>query len=73
MKNNSTDNYYNKEWRIAQQFHDKAIIPLAVNGYDLRRDYHQSFEAIAGTHTGYNLMDSDGFFQLITAINQLIS
>lgn len=73
LKLGSTDNYYNKEWRIAQQFHDKAVIPLAVNGYDLRRDYHQSFEAIAGTHTGYNLMDSDGFFQLITAINQLIS
>lgn len=33
------DHYYNKEWRMAQQFNDKAIIPLAINGYNLCADY----------------------------------
>lgn len=71
LKRGDTDNYYNKEWRIAQQFKDKVIIPIAVNGYDMRSDYHQVFEKIvAGTLTGIDLMTSDGFQKTISSINE---
>lgn len=66
-----TDNYYNKEWRIAQQFRDKTIIPVAINGYNLRSNYHTKFEEIIGMKvSGINLMDSDGFAKLVASINE---
>lgn len=71
LKSGVTDHYYNKEWRMAQQFDDKAIIPLAINGYDLHADYHQSFESIINKQlSGINLMDIDGFPKLIASINE---
>ena len=71
LKRGDTDHYYNKEWRIAQQFDDKTIIPLAINGYDLRADYHQVYESVINQQpSGIDLMDSDGFFKLITSINE---
>ena len=71
LKRGDTGHYYNKEWRMAQQFKDKTIIPLAINGYDLRADYQQSFESIIDQKpSGIDLMDSDGFFKLITSINE---
>lgn len=73
LKRGDTDHYYNKEWRIAQQFKDKTIIPVAINGYDLRSDYHQGFEAIINQQSsGINMMDADGFHSLITSINEHI-
>lgn len=70
LKCGDTDHYYNKEWRMAQQFNDKTIIPLAVNGYNLRADYHHVYESIINRQlSGINLMDSDGFSKLIPAIN----
>ena len=63
--------YYNKEWRMARQFGDKTIIPLAVNGYNWRTDYHKTFEEIIGTHIhAIDLMDADGFAKLIASINE---
>lgn len=71
LKRGDTDHYYNKEWRMAQQFNDKTLIPLAINGYDLRADYHQAFESIVNQQpSGINLMDSEGFLKLITSINE---
>jgi hypothetical protein len=71
LKRGDTDHYYNKEWRMAQQFGDKTIIPLAINGYDLRSEYHQRFETIVTQQpSGINLMDADGFQKLITTINE---
>ena len=71
LKRGETEHYYNKEWRMAQQFGDKIIIPLAINGYNLRSDYHQSFEKIINHQpSGINLMDADGFQKLITSINE---
>ena len=71
LTNNSTDHYYNKEWRMAQQFGDKVIIPLAINGYDLRAGYHQGFKAIVNQKTtGIDLMDAEGFQKLTTSINE---
>jgi hypothetical protein len=56
---------------MAQQFNDKTLIPLAINGYDLRADYHQAFESIVNQQpSGINLMDSEGFLKLITSINE---
>lgn len=71
LKRGDTDHYYNKEWRIAQQYGDKTIIPLAINGYDLRSDCHQGYEAIVGRQpSGINLLESDGFYKLINSINE---
>lgn len=71
LKCGDTDHYYNKEWRIAQQFNDKVIIPVAVNGYDMRSDYHQEFEKIIKhALTGTDLMASDGFQKTISSINE---
>lgn len=71
LKRGETDHYYNKEWRIAQQFNNKIIIPVALNGYDLRSDCHQEFEKIlARSLTGINLLESDGFQKIINSINE---
>lgn len=73
LENNDTDHFYNKEWRMAQQFGDKTIIPLAVNGYNLRADYHQAYESIVNQHpSGIDLIDADGFSRLINSINELL-
>ena len=73
LKHGETEHYYNKEWRIAQQFGDKVIIPVAVNGYDLRSDHHTLFETIiTQSVTGVNLLESDGFYKLVTSINEHI-
>ena len=71
LKNNETDHYYNKEWRMAQQFNDKIIIPLTINGYNWRTDYHKAFEGIINNPIhAIDLMDSDGFSQLVTSIDE---
>ena len=71
LKNDSTNHYYNKEWRIAQQFDDKTIIPLAVNGYDLRDNYHQVYKKIVNQKaSGIDLMDPEGFSKLIDSIDE---
>lgn len=71
LKCGNTNHYYNREWQMAQQFNDKTIIPVAINGYDLRSGYHQTFEAIVNQQpSGINLMDAEGFNQLINSINE---
>lgn len=71
LKRGDTEHYYNKEWRMAQQFGDKTIIPLAVNGYNLRADYQQTYETIINQQpSGIDLMESDGFSNLTTSINE---
>ena len=71
MISESTDHYYNKEWRMAQQFNDKVIIPLAINGYSLRAQYHQNYENIVVQKpSGIDLMEADGFAKLINSLNE---
>ncbi len=81
MQKGETDHYYNKEWRMAQQFKDKTIIPLAINGYDLRSNYHRDiYESIVNQQVSgvsdnqdelnINLMDSDGFQKLVSSIDK---
>lgn len=81
MQKGETDHYYNKEWRMAQQFEDKTIIPLAINGYDLRAGYHTDiYESIVNKKvSGVNdnqdklkidLMESDGFQRLVSSIDK---
>lgn len=73
LKQGETGHYYNKEWQMAQQLGDKTIIPVAVNGYNHRSEYHHSYEAFIGQQpSGINLMDADGFSKLITSINEHI-
>ena len=71
LERGDTNHYYQKEWQMAHQFNDKTIIPLAVNGYDLRADYHQKFEAMVNQQpSGIDLMDADGLYKLISSINE---
>lgn len=81
MQKGKTDHYYNKEWRMAQQFKDKTIIPLAINGYDLRSNYHRDiYESIVNQQVSgvsdnqdelkIDLMESDGFQKLISSIDK---
>ena len=71
LKQNDTSHYYNQEWRMASQFNDKTIIPLAINGYNLRSDYHKLFEELAKQSvSGIDLMEADGFQKLISSINE---
>lgn len=80
LRRGDTNHYYNKEWRMAQQFGDKTIIPLAINDYNLRADYHQTYETIINQRpSGINednesleidLMDSDGFNKLVKSIDK---
>ena len=66
---------------MAQQFKDKTIIPLAINGYDLRSNYHKEvYESIVNQQvSGINenledleidLMVSDGFQKLVSSIDK---
>jgi hypothetical protein len=71
LSNNDLNHYYIKEWKLAQQIGDKVIIPLAINGYDLKSDYHKTFETIVNqTPSGIDLMDSDGFHKLLNSLNR---
>ena len=73
LKSNDTGHYYNKEWRMAQQFKDKTIIPLAINGYDHRASYHKVYDSIINQPLScINLMEPDGFLKLISAIKDHI-
>lgn len=71
LSQGNTDNYYNKEWRMASQLGNKHIIPLATNGYDLRASYHtQTFESIVGDSIScIDLMQSDGLTRLVDTLN----
>ena len=70
------DHYYNREWQMAGQVEGKCILPVAMDGYRLRADYHKSgFESIVGsTLSGINLMEKNGFTSLkktlASALNQ---
>lgn len=71
LENKNTEHFYNTEWQMASQFNDKIIIPVAVNGYDLRSEYHKVFESIVQQKpSGINLMEADGFHRLINSINE---
>lgn len=71
LKRGDTEHYYNKEWRMAQQFNDKTIMPLAINGYNWRSDYHKAFEGIINSPIhAIDLMEPDGFSNLTTSINE---
>lgn len=73
LKRGDTEHYYNKEWRMAQQFKDKIIVPLAVNGYSLRAEYHKGFEGvIACQPSGIDMMLPDGFTELLKSISENI-
>lgn len=71
LQKGSTNHYYNKEWRKAVQLGNKRILPLAVNGYDLRNDYHTKvFESIIGNPlSGVDLMENGGRSRLIESLN----
>lgn len=70
LRQGRTDNYYNREWRMAAQMGNKVIIPVATNGYNLRAAYHTGvFERIiADALHGEDLMQPDGMKKLTDAL-----
>lgn len=69
------DRYYVKEWRKACQLENKRIIPLAIDGYDLRDPYQISvFEGIVNNAlSGIDLMQHDGFSSLTKSLDKELS
>ena len=71
MESGHTDNFYNKEWRLAVQTDNKRVLPIAANGYYLRETYHtKTFESIVGRCDGVDLM-TDGFEKLVSSIENV--
>lgn len=67
----STDHYYIKEWMLAVQTGNERLIPVAVNGYNLREIYHtEQYQNIVGSVNGVDLM-IDGFKKLIDVIENI--
>ena len=69
------EKYYVKEWRMACQIGDKRIVPLAVDGYDLRANYHISVyeNIVKDALSGIDLMQKDGFSKLILSLDKELS
>lgn len=75
LKAGKTDSYYNKEWRLAAKMKDQLkIIPIAINGYNLKMDYHNVvFEGIIeDTVSGVDLMMPEGYNKLVDAIDKYL-
>lgn len=72
---NIEDKYYIREWRKASQIGDKRIIPLAIDGYDLRAHYHVSvYESIVSDAlSGIDLMQKDGMARLLLSLDKELS
>lgn len=81
-KGEQLDTFYSNEWRWAAETPDIAIVPVAVDGYDLRGKAHMVFESIIGKKhpVGIDLFrmphpnilsqgSSFGYAKLIDAIN----
>ncbi len=74
LQNGNINYFYIKdEWRAAAQITTHNIIPLAVNGYDLRASYHNVFKEIMNDKiSGINLMQGE-FDKLIKRIEELLN
>ena len=72
---NLEEKYYVKEWKKASQIGEKRIIPLAVDGYDLRAHYHVSvYENIVNNAlSGIDLMQKDGLTKLQSSLDKELS
>ena len=46
QKGETIDTYYSKEWRWASESSQLTVLPVAIDGYDLRSQQHQVFEQI---------------------------
>lgn len=75
LKNGRTDNYYNREWRMAaSRKGDLAIIPLAADGFSMRDSYYQVFEDIIGDSlSAISLSDDHAFSSLQKAIDKYLT
>ncbi len=58
LKKKGIDTFYSNEWRWAKDNAKLKIFPVAINGYNLRSDYHKIFEQIVGYEatTGVDMM-----------------
>ncbi len=69
------DKYYIKEWKMAKQIKGKIVLPLAAGGYNLKKEYHRSiYEEITKVESsGIDLMDCDGFDNLLKSLDNKLS
>ena len=72
LKAGHTDNYYNKEWRMAAaRKGELTIIPLAADGFSVRDDYYKVFEQIIGdTLSAISLIEPHALSILQKAIDK---
>ena len=68
LKLNGTkiDTFYSHEWRMASENKELAVLPLAINGYNLRSAEHKIFEEIihhqsSGIDISYSSENSFGY------------
>ena len=72
-----TDNYYNKEWRLAAQRGSKLkVIPLAMDGFDKTQDYYKTIESIFGRPISCvdleKLNDNNGIKKIQLSIDKVL-
>lgn len=69
-----TDRYCFQEWRLARQWEGKNIIPLAVNGFNLKNSRQISvFETFFSRKiTGIDLSEADGLSKLRQSIDMCL-
>ena len=68
-----TDRYYLKEWRMAAERIGEGmrLFPVAIDGYDIRGEYHRRFESMMAPVTAYD-MQSQPLSSLIDRIQMIL-
>lgn len=63
-KGEALDTFYSQEWRWAANNINLKIYPVAINGYNLRSEYHEIFVRIVGNQatTGVDMMAKPNTF-----------
>ncbi len=74
LKQGNTNNFYNKEWRMAvSRKGELTILPIAVDDFSLREDYYKVFEGIVGEHTnGIHLSEYNAFNRIQKALDEYL-
>ena len=71
------NHYYRKEWNWAAEQPGKNIIPVAIDGYDIRSGIHKSFEQIMRRQdtgiSGIDLAAPDGFNRLTESLDEYLT
>lgn len=79
LEEGRTQEFYNDEWRWATQLDSdkEKVIPLAIDGYDLRSSYHKVFNKIISSASekkvdGFDLMKAGKYTDFLNRIDELL-